>query len=76
MFFDRHYDVAAWWPMGIGMVIWIVIIAVAVWLVVRAIGHGRAGSAESAEDLLRRRFAAGEIAEEEYTKRLEVLRRK
>ncbi len=76
MFYDRHHDIAAWWPMGIGMVVWVVIIAVAVWLVVRALSHGTTGSGEPAEELLRRRFASGEIDEEEYAKRLEVLRRK
>lgn len=76
MFYDRHHDIAGWWPMGIGMVIWVIIIAVAVWLVVRALSHGPAGSGESAQELLRRRFASGEIDEEEYAKRLEVLRRK
>jgi len=57
------------------MVICIVIVAVLVWLVVRGVGQ-RSGTGESAEDLLRRRFAAGEIDDEEYAKRLEVLRRK
>ena len=76
MFWDRHNDVGAWWPMGIGMVIWIVIIGVAVWLVVRALSRGTTGPGESAESLLRHRFASGEIDEEEYAKRLEVLRRK
>jgi len=42
---------------------------------VRAAGH-RSGSGGSAEELLRRRFAAGEIDDDEYAKRLEVLRRK
>jgi len=60
--------------MGIGMVIWIVVVGLLVWLVVRAMSQ-RSGSGESAEDLLRRRFAAGEIDDEEFTKRLEVLRR-
>ena len=75
MFWDRHHDIAAWWPMGIGLVIWVVIIGLVVWLVVRAMSQ-RAGSGESAEDLLRRRYAAGEIDEEEYAKRLATLRRK
>ena len=75
MFWDRHHDIAAWWPMGIGLVIWVVIIGLVVWLVVRATSQ-RSGSGESAEDLLRRRYTAGEINEEEYAKRLETLRRK
>ena len=73
MFWDRHYDFMAWWPMGIGMVIWVVIIGLLVWLVVRATNQ-RSGSSESAEELLRHRFAAGEIDEEEYAKRLATLR--
>lgn len=76
MYWGMHHDFGSWWAMGIGLVIWVVIIAVAVWLVVRAVGQGPARSGESAEDLLRHRFAAGEIDEEEYAKRLEVLRRK
>ena len=76
MFWDRHYDIAAWWPMGISMVIWLVIIGLMVWLVVRAVSHRPSGSGESAEELLRRRYAAGEIDEEEFAKRLEVLRRR
>jgi uncharacterized membrane protein len=36
----------------------------------------RTSSGDSADDLLRRRFAAGEIDEEEYTKRSEALRRR
>lgn len=74
-FWDRHNEIANWWPMGIGLVIWLVIIGLLVWLVARALSH-RPSSAESAEELLRRRFAAGEIDEEEFAKRSEVLRRK
>ncbi len=76
MFWGMHRDFVSWWPMGIGLVIWVIIIGVAVWLVIRAVGHRPAGSGASAEDLLRHRFASGEIDEEEYAKRLEVLRRK
>jgi putative membrane protein len=66
-----------WLMMGIGMLIWVALIALVVWLVVRAVGQrpGSSGS-ESAEDLLRRRFASGEIDSEEYQSRLETLRRR
>lgn len=69
------HEFLAWWPMGIGMVIPLVIIGLMVWLVARAVSH-RSGPGESAEELLRRRFASGEIDEEEFAKRLEVLRRR
>jgi putative membrane protein len=78
MFWDRHHELASWWPMGIGLVVWLVIIGLLVWVAVRAMSHRThsVDPADSAEDLLRRRFAAGEIDEEEYTKRSEVLRRR
>jgi uncharacterized membrane protein len=64
--------------MGIMVLLWIIpilVIGLVVWLVVRA-ASGRPGSSssESAEDLLRRRFASGEIDIDEYQRRLEVLR--
>jgi putative membrane protein len=75
MFWDRHHEITAWWSMGIVVVMWVVIIGLLVWLVARLMSH-RPASGESAEELLRRRFAAGEIDEEEFAKRSEVLRRK
>ncbi|MEO6579464.1 MAG: SHOCT domain-containing protein [Candidatus Limnocylindria bacterium] len=69
-----HYS--DWWMMGIGMLFWLVLLGLAVWLVVRATGRERSEPlAEGAEEILRRRFAAGEIDAEEYERRLEVLRR-
>lgn len=68
---------SGWWMMGIGMLIWLVVIVLAVWLVVRLVGQRPgASSSESAEELLRRRFASGEIDTEEYERRLEILRRR
>lgn len=82
MFWDRHHDVAAWWPMGIGLIVCLLIIGLLIWIAVRAMSP-RSSSPSSppqagdmAEELLRRRFATGEIDEEEFTKRLEALRRK
>lgn len=75
MFWDRHHDMAGSWHMGIGFVIVLAFVALVVWLVVRS-SNQRSGGSDSAEELLRRRFAAGEIDEEEYAKRSEVLRRR
>ena len=73
------YDGGAWWAMGIGMLLWIVLLAAAVglvvWLVNRASGGQRAGRGDAAEALLRQRFASGEIDSDEYEKRLALLRR-
>lgn len=72
------WQTGEWWMMGIGMVFWLVLALVSVWMLVRATaGSGRAEQrGEFSEELLRRRFAAGEIDAEEYERRLELLRRR
>ena len=61
--------------MALAVVLPILLIGLVVWLIVRAaISQSRAPS-ETAEDVLRRRFASGEIDADEYQRRLEVLRR-
>jgi putative membrane protein len=68
---------SGWWMMGVGILFWVVLIVLAVWLVVRVTGQRPSASgSESAEELLRRRFASGEIDSDEYERRLEVLRRR
>jgi len=73
---------ADWGIMGVWMILWIVLvvaaIALTVWLIGRLVAPresplGRA--ADDAEEILRRRFAAGEIDAEEYERRLQILRR-
>ena len=62
-----------WW------IFWIVVVVFVVWLVVRTTGEG-AGStpppprAQSPEEILRERFAKGEITEEEFRSRLRALK--
>ena len=72
------------WMFGaglIGMLLWLAVIVLVVVLVIRLVnnaGHrtnSGPATGESAEELLRRRFAAGEIDEEEFRRRLDVLRR-
>jgi putative membrane protein len=70
---------AGWWAMGLGMLAWILVLAIAVGLVVWLINRGGAGQrsdrGNAAEDVLRLRFASGEIDADEYERRLSVLRR-
>jgi putative membrane protein len=72
-------DGAEWWGMGLGMVAWIILLAAAiglvVWLVNRGNGQRSVDRGGSAEEILRHRFASGEIDAEEYKSRLAVLRR-
>ncbi len=65
-----------WYMMGIGALVWVALIVLGVWLVSRFVGRSATpGRSESAEELLRRRLAAGEIDADEYARRLEILRR-
>jgi putative membrane protein len=71
-----------WWMMGIGTLVWVVVLVVVVWLVVKAVNtadrrpaDGR-GERDEALDLLRRRFANGEIDADEFEQRLGLLQRR
>lgn len=68
-----------WVGMGVGMIVWVVLLAVLIGVVVavmnRAQSRGDDRRGESAEEVLRRRFAGGDIDAEEYESRLALLRR-
>lgn len=70
----QHVGGMGWWM----IVWWIVGIVVLTWLVRLATGsHGGPGarSEDAPEQILKRRYASGEIDREEYQRRLEDLRR-
>jgi putative membrane protein len=73
-----HWADGGWWMMGLTMVVWVLLlvllVALIVWLVSRA-SRGPDRGVDSAEEVLRRRFAAGDIDAEEYERRLSALRR-
>lgn len=76
-----NLDGGAWLGMGFGMLVWLVLGVIVVWLIVRgliALERTRAeGPARSAPDeILRERFARGEIDAEEYERRLTLLHSK
>jgi putative membrane protein len=63
---------------GLMWIFWLVIAVVVVWAAVRFLGtssRGPAGGSESAEDVLKKRYARGEISKEEYEQILRDLRR-
>ena len=57
-----------WWLVGIGLLFMFI------WLLADAIS-GRSSANESPEDILTRRYAAGEIDTDEYKRRLKELRK-
>ncbi len=70
MYMGMHW---AWW------LFWILTIVLLLWALWRALAdrketHRRAERTEVAEEALRRRFAAGEIDEDEFARRTRVLR--
>lgn len=76
------WDGGGWLMMGIGTLFWVLILVGVVWLVVRAVNAGDrrqadgGGGRDEALDLLRRRFASGEIDAEEFEQRLGLLQRR
>lgn len=61
-----------WWP--IFPLLWLLVLGVVIFALVRSRGKGRWHQGHSAEGVLAERYARGEIAEEEYRERLEVLK--
>jgi putative membrane protein len=67
-----------WWHPAGFWILWIVLIIVLVFLVVRSQGvsvRGREAPPESAEVILKKRYARGEIDKDEYDRKLTDLRR-
>lgn len=68
-----------WLGMGLGMVLWLVLIVAVVWIAVRLLARSEptppiaSPPGPSPADVLRTRFARGEIDENEYRQRLAVL---
>jgi len=68
-----------WIGMGLGMALWVIVVVAVIWIAVRLFTRYEtnppAGSAPvpSPAEVLRMRFARGEIDEEEYRQRLAVL---
>lgn len=57
-----------WWLLAIGL------IAVVAWAVIRSVSRTGNSTTESPQDILKRRYARGEIDKDEYEKRLQDLR--
>ena len=60
---------ALWWILGLAVLILLV------WVVARAAGGSGGRADESPEQILKRRYARGEIEREEYDRRLTDIRR-
>ena len=75
---QQSWGPGAWILMAVGMIIFWSLIVMAIVLLVRHYGSpssAAAPNADAAEELLRARFAGGEIDEDEFSKRLSHLRK-
>ncbi len=52
--------------MGIGMILWVILIAVVVWAAVTLFSNRASRPDEAPIEILKRRFARGEISEAEF----------
>jgi putative membrane protein len=60
--------------MGLWMVFWLTVLILLVWVAVRA-GGPASRAEETPEQILKRRYARGEIEREDYERRLSDLRK-
>ena len=74
-----NWDNGSWVAMGLGMLIWLAVAIVVAWLVVRglmAVDRGRSTdqpTRSTPDDILRERFARGEIDADELAARSKTL---
>ena len=76
-----NVDAGAWLGMGVGMLLWLALGVVVVWLVVRgliALERPRTDTpaTPNPDEILRERFARGEIDADEFERRLTLLHSK
>jgi putative membrane protein len=74
MYWAGDWNGWAWFAMTLSMVVFWTVVGVAIWLMVRQSSAKASPTAPSAEEILRRRYAAGELNDEEFAQRLRGLR--
>lgn len=76
MYWSGDWDAWAWVAMTVSMFAFWSLVGLAIWAVVRRSDPGTpADRREGAEELLRRRYAGGEIDDDEFERRLRSLQR-
>ncbi len=70
-----RYGYVSWWGLHwAGFIVWLLLAGILVWALVRLHGRGTAQNPEPGPlDILRRRYASGEISTQEFNERLATL---
>ena len=74
MYWHGDWNGWAWVVMVVSMLAFWALVVVGIWLAVRSSVTPPADGSRSAEETLRQRYAAGELDDEEFARRLHVLR--
>jgi len=81
LYWGWGFGPGGWLRVALGLILWLLVVGLFVGLLVRVVRGPRRGRwmegphHEDAEQLLRARFARGEIGADEFEQRLDVLRR-
>jgi putative membrane protein len=73
MYGDGRYT-ANWWGMGFEILVWVLIAVFIVWLLTHFLKSTRSSITQTPLDILKMRFAKGEISKEEFDKMKELLK--
>jgi putative membrane protein len=75
MYWNGDWNGWAWFAMGSSMLAFWALVGAAIWFAVRSLSSTPSTPrSPSAEETLRQRYAAGELDDEEFTRRLHMLR--
>ena len=75
MYWNGDWSAWAWVAMTVSMLVFWTLVGVAIWMLVRRPDDGgRQIHTGPPEEILRRRYAAGELDDEEFTRRMQALR--
>jgi putative membrane protein len=75
MFFPAFFPILLPFAGLLALLLPLAIVVGAVWLLVAVLSRSNRGGNDGALEILRQRFARGEISQEEYTRMVEVLKR-
>ncbi len=67
-----------WWGMGFGWFTGLVFLVIIIWLIIRTVNHDayhRSHSSNSALDILKERYAKGEIGKDEFEEKRKQIER-